>query len=123
MLAAEEDGILVLDYKSDALEGQEPADIVDSRYASQREIYGLAALRTGAERVEVAYCFLERPDDVVATAFTAADAAALERRLDEQAGGLLAGRFEPTAEPGRDLCATCPGRPALCSWPEERTLA
>jgi hypothetical protein len=96
---------------------------VDERYAGQRTVYALAALRAGAESVEVAYSFLERPDDVVSTTFTRADAPALEQRLSELAEGLVAGRFEPTATPGRDLCATCPGRVALCSWPEERTLA
>jgi ATP-dependent helicase/nuclease subunit A len=123
VLAREAESTLIVDYKSDALEGRTPGELADERYATQRGIYALAALRAGAERVEVAYCFLERPDEVVSALFTSADAPMLERRLAEQAAGVLAGRFEPAAEPGRDLCATCPGRPALCSWPEERTLA
>ncbi|MFL5896718.1 MAG: RecB family exonuclease, partial [Thermoleophilaceae bacterium] len=123
VLAAETAGALVVDYKSDALEGREPADLAEERYASQRAIYALAALRSGAERVEVAYCFLERPGEVVSALFTSADVPALERRLAKLAEGLVAGRFEPTQQPGRDICATCPGRAALCSWPEERTLA
>ncbi len=123
VLATEDDGLLVVDYKSDALDGREPATLADERYASQRAIYALAALRSGAERVEVVYCFLERPDDVVSALFTASDAPALERRLAQQAEGLMSGRLEPAAEPGRELCGDCPGRPALCSWPEERTLA
>jgi ATP-dependent helicase/nuclease subunit A len=32
-------------------------------------------------------------------------------------------RYEVTGRPHRELCADCPGRRALCSWPEERTLA
>ncbi|MFL5841692.1 MAG: UvrD-helicase domain-containing protein [Thermoleophilaceae bacterium] len=123
VLAEEDEGMLVVDYKTDALEGREPAALCEERYASQRTVYALAALRSGAERVEVAYSFLERPDEIVSALFTAADAPALERRLAGLAEGLLAGRFEPTATPGRDLCATCPGRAALCSWPEEVTLA
>src|SRR5207248_3774170 len=123
VLATEDAGTLIVDYKSDALEGREPAELAEQRYDAQRAIYALAALRAGAPRVEIVYCFLERPDDVVSALFTSADAPALERRLAAQAEGLLAGRFEPTDEPGRDLCATCPGRAALCSWPEERTLA
>lgn len=123
VLAEEDDTTLVVDYKTDALDGADPAELVDRRYAGQRAIYALAALRSGAERVEVAYSFLERPDQVETSLFTSADAPALERRLTGLAEGLLAGRFEPSAEPGRDLCATCPGRVALCSWPEERTLA
>jgi hypothetical protein len=73
--------------------------------------------------VEVAYSFLERPDELVSTLFTADDAPALERRLVGLAEGLVAGRFEPSATPGADLCAGCPGRAALCSWPPEMTYA
>jgi hypothetical protein len=36
---------------------------------------------------------------------------------------VIAGRFVPTDEPHRELCQSCPGQPALCSWPPERTLA
>jgi hypothetical protein len=32
-------------------------------------------------------------------------------------------RWEVTDHPHRDLCADCPGRRALCSWPEQATLA
>jgi hypothetical protein len=115
--------VLVLDYKSDTLEGRDPATVVDERYSGQRTVYALAALRSGAQRVEVAYSFLERPDEVVAAVFTPADAPALEQRLTELAEGLVAGRFEPSATPGADLCAGCPGRVALCSWPPEKTYA
>ncbi|HEX4718484.1 MAG TPA: UvrD-helicase domain-containing protein [Thermoleophilaceae bacterium] len=123
VLAVESDRTLVLDYKTDALEGRDPAAVCDERYGGQRTVYALAALRSGAERVEVAYSFLERPDEVVSSAFTAADKPALEARLGELAAGLVAGRFEPSPAPGADLCAGCPGRAALCSWPPERTFA
>jgi ATP-dependent helicase/nuclease subunit A len=123
VLAREGDRTLVLDYKSDALEGRDPAALCDERYGGQRTVYALAALRAGAEQVEVAYSFLERPDEVISALFTRADAPALERRLAELAQGLVTGRFEPSATPGADLCAGCPGRAALCSWPEEKTFA
>ena len=123
VLAAETDQMLVLDYKTDALDGRDPAALCDERYAGQRTVYALAALRSGAERVEVAYSFLEHPDEVVSALFTHADVPALERRLNELAAGLVAGRFEPSPTPGADLCAGCPGRAALCSWPEEKTFA
>jgi hypothetical protein len=35
---------------------------------------------------------------------------------------MLAGAYPVTDEPHRDLCLTCPGRRALCSYPEELTL-
>ncbi|MGH2803976.1 MAG: hypothetical protein ACRDL4_13165, partial [Thermoleophilaceae bacterium] len=80
-------------------------------------------LRGGAERVEVVHCFLEQPERPAAAAFEAAETGRLEAELLELAGGVVEGRFEPAAEPHLELCATCPGRAALCSWPEERTLA
>jgi ATP-dependent helicase/nuclease subunit A len=123
VLAREAGRTLVLDYKTDALEGHDPAEVCDERYGGQRTVYALAALRSGAETVEVAYSFLERPDEVVSSLFTAADKPALEQRLAELAAGLVAGRFEPSPTPGADLCAGCPGRAALCSWPPERTFA
>jgi ATP-dependent helicase/nuclease subunit A len=123
VLAREEGQTLVVDYKTDALDGRDPAALVDDNYAGQRTVYALAALRSGAERVEVVYSFLEKPADVVSAVFTAADAPALEHRLVELAQGLVSGRFEPSPTPGADLCAGCPGRAALCSWPPERTYA
>ncbi len=121
--AEEQDAVLVLDYKSNRLEGRTPQEVTEAEYTTQRLVYALAALRSGAERAEVAYVFLERPDEPVAATYVAADAPELERRLRELASGVTGGRFEPTAAPHRHLCADCPGRPALCSWEPERTLA
>jgi ATP-dependent exoDNAse (exonuclease V) beta subunit len=121
--ATEADRVLVVDYKSDRLEERTPAELTEDHYSTQRVVYALAALRSGAERVEVAYCFLERPDDVVSTVYTSADEPELERRLLELAAGVVEGRFEPSPEPHRQLCADCPGRAGLCSWDSERTLA
>ena len=42
-----------------------PRTRVEGAYATQRLVYALAALRCGAARAEVAYCFLERPDEPV----------------------------------------------------------
>jgi ATP-dependent exoDNAse (exonuclease V) beta subunit len=123
VLAREGDGALVVDYKTDVLDERDPAELVEDRYTGQRTVYALAALRSGASQVEVAYSFLERPDEVISAFYTAADAPALEQRLTELAEGLVAGHFEPSATPGADLCAGCPGRAALCSWPPERTYA
>lgn len=123
VLAREDDQLLVVDYKTDALEGREPAVVCDQRYAGQRTVYALAGLRSGVEKVEIAYSFLERPDDVVSSLFTKADMPALEKRLEELAHGLLSGSFEPSPNPGADLCAGCPGRAALCSWTPEKTYA
>ena len=122
VLATEADGtVLVIDYKSDRLEATDPAQLVERDYATQRAVYALAALRGGAPRVEVAYAFLERPEAPVCTVFTPADAGALSERLLAAARPLLAGEFPVTATPHRELCGTCPGRPALCSHGPDRT--
>jgi ATP-dependent helicase/nuclease subunit A len=117
------DALLVVDYKSDPLDGRDPAELTADHYATQRLVYALAGLRAGAARVEVVHCFLERPDQAVSAVYTDADADRLETELLDLARGVVEGRFEPTAEPHAELCATCPGRAALCSWDEERTLS
>ena len=113
---------LVVDYKSDRLGDHEPHDVVERDYATQRIVYALAALRSGAPEVEVAYAFLERPDAPVTATFTHRDVPALAERLTNLAEGVLEGRHPVAAEPHRALCGDCPGRAALCSWPEEMTL-
>lgn len=115
---------LVVDYKSDALEPDADLDAyVGEHYAIQRRVYALAALRGGAARVDVAYAFLERPSEPVVTRWEAADADQLEADLLALAAPMLAGEYPVTAHPHRDLCESCPGRRALCSYPEEVTLA
>jgi hypothetical protein len=114
---------LVVDYKTDLPEsGGDLAAYVEERYGVQRRVYALAALRGGATRVEVAYAFLERPGEPVTERFEAVDADRLEAELLGLADGMLAGEYPVTDAPHRELCLTCPGRRALCSYPEELTL-
>ncbi|HWC26772.1 MAG TPA: UvrD-helicase domain-containing protein [Solirubrobacteraceae bacterium] len=116
-------GRLVVDYKTDALEpGADLAAYVEERYGIQRRVYALAALRSGAARAEVAYAFLERPHEPVGARFEPADAERLEDELLRLARGLLAGEYPVTPTPHRELCLTCPGRRALCSYGEDVTL-
>jgi len=121
--ASEPDRTLIVDYKSDPLEGREPADVVAEGYELQRLVYALAALRSGVGRAEVAYVLLEHPHEPVSAVYEAGEDERLERELLGLARGIVDGRFEPTTSPHRELCASCPGQPALCSWPPERTLA
>ena len=124
VLAGEAGGpMLVVDYKTDRVDpGTDLAARVAADYEVQRQIYGLAALRAGASSVEVAYCFLRRPEDVVAVRYSADDAGRLEAGLADLAAPLVAGHFDVSPRPHRGLCATCPGRTRLCSWDEVLTL-
>jgi ATP-dependent exoDNAse (exonuclease V) beta subunit len=120
--AAEADRLLVVDYKSNALEGRTPAELTEESYSTQRLVYALAGLRGGVERVEVVYCFLERPEEPESATYATGDAGRLEQELLQLAAGVVDGRFEPSAEPNLELCGDCPGRAALCSWEEQHTL-
>jgi ATP-dependent exoDNAse (exonuclease V) beta subunit len=113
---------LVVDWKSDALGELEPETLTAQSYSTQRTVYALAGLKAGAEVVEVAHCYLERPDEPAVAVYEAADAERLERTLLGLAEGLVEGRFEPSPEPHFSLCADCPGRAALCVHEPELTL-
>ena len=122
VLAEEGARTLVVDWKSDPLGELDPEQLVANGYSTQRLIYALAALKAGAEVVEVVHCFLERPDEPAVALYESADAERLERELLKLAQGVVEGRFEPSAEPHFALCADCPGRTALCIHDEDLTL-
>jgi ATP-dependent helicase/nuclease subunit A len=65
---------------------------------------------------------LDRPAEPVVQVYVQDDVAELESDVLELAAGPLGGDFEVSPAPHFDLCATCPGRRALCSWTEEMTL-
>jgi ATP-dependent exoDNAse (exonuclease V) beta subunit len=115
-------GALIVDYKTDRLEGSPPVELVERDYATQRSVYALAALSDGAPTAEVAYCFLETPGEPVSQTFTQRDAPALAERILHLAKGVLQAEYPVTDTPHRDLCGDCPGRPALCSYDESMTL-
>jgi hypothetical protein len=126
-LLVERDGSppLVVDYKTDRLGGASPAER-GGRYATQQAIYALAVSEArGADEVEVAYVFLERPGEPVVRLL---DAAAMERGREELTGTIAriaAGEF-PVAAPARrswDLCRGCPALGRLCAGPREAELA
>jgi ATP-dependent exoDNAse (exonuclease V) beta subunit len=124
VIAKEADGTtLVVDYKSDRLnENETPGALVERDYATQRLVYALAALRDGAPRTEVVHLLLERPDEPVSVTYDHTQAPELAARLQSLATGILEHRYPVTQTPHRDLCAECPGRAALCSYPESVTL-
>ncbi len=115
--------VLILDYKSDGVADVDLGELVERVYAVQRHVYALAALRAGALRVDVIHWFLERPAEPVGASFEQLDAGSLAAELALRMAPLVQGRFEVTEHPHRELCVSCPGRRALCSWDEKHTLA
>ncbi len=106
---------LIVDYKSNALENREPSEIVDAEYVLQRLVYAIVCLRAGASKVEIAYQFLERPDDVVSRTFARDDIPALEAELSAAIARIRAGDFRPT--PSEFACSDCPALDVVCAGP------
>jgi hypothetical protein len=114
-------GALIVDYKSDHVGDADLEGLVEASYGTQRRIYALAALRAGAPAVDVAHLFLERPAEPALARYAQADADLLDAELRADAAPLLAGEYPVAAVPHRSLCATCPGRAGMCSYPTELT--
>jgi ATP-dependent exoDNAse (exonuclease V) beta subunit len=106
---------LVVDYKTNRLEEHTPAEVVEAEYGLQRLIYALAAFRAGADSVEVAYVFLERPDKPVTAEFARADVERLESELSAAIARIHAGDFRPT--PSEFACPGCPALDVVCAGP------
>jgi ATP-dependent helicase/nuclease subunit A len=83
-LLVEQDGAppLIVDYKTDKLDGSSPAELI-SRYEVQQAIYALAVAEArGVDEVELAYVFLERAEEP-AVAIWGGDEIAAGRRMLE----------------------------------------
>jgi len=121
-LLVERDGDppLVVDYKTDRLNGSAPTERA-AEYGTQRAIYALAVAEArDAAEVEVAYVFLERPDEPVVELL---DGEAMVRgrvELEETIARIGAGEFPVAAVERRswELCRECPALGRLCVGPE-----
>jgi ATP-dependent helicase/nuclease subunit A len=121
-LLVERDGAppLVVDYKTDRLGGVAPAERA-AKYATQRAVYALAVAEArDAAEVEVAYVFLERPEEPVAELLDGEamvhGRAELEKTIDRIAAGELP--VAPVERRDWDLCRGCPALGRLCRGPE-----
>jgi CRISPR/Cas system-associated exonuclease Cas4 (RecB family) len=106
---------LVLDYKTNALDGRPPTAVVEDEYRLQRIVYALACFRAGAHDVEVVYQFLEKPDEIVSERFSHEDVERLERELGAVIARIREGDFRPT--PSAFACSGCPALDRVCAWP------
>ena len=107
-----EGAVLIVDLKTNRLGETAPAAIAAERYRLQQVIYALAALRAGAPAVELAFCFLERPESVVSERFAQVDAMALADELGAAIDRLLVSEF--AARPGL-VCRDCPALDRICA--------
>jgi ATP-dependent helicase/nuclease subunit A len=122
-LLVEREGVppLVIDYKTDRLGGDDPAQRA-THYEVQRSIYALAVAEAlGVEEVEVAYVFLERPDEPAISVLGSADMAAARASLEATIAAIGRGEFPVAAPEQRDwsLCRGCPALRGLCSGPRD----
>jgi ATP-dependent exoDNAse (exonuclease V) beta subunit len=111
---------LVLDYKTDRLAGATPAERA-AHYGVQRSIYALAVAEAlEVPEVEVAYVFLERPEEPAVTLLGPAKMAAARSSLEETIARIGSGDFPVASPDQRDwsLCRGCPALRGLCSGPE-----
>jgi ATP-dependent exoDNAse (exonuclease V) beta subunit len=75
---------LIVDYKTDRVDGDEVGDLV-ARYGIQQAIYALAVAEARrAEEVELAYVFLERPEEPVLARWGRAEIEAGRSRLETE---------------------------------------
>jgi ATP-dependent exoDNAse (exonuclease V) beta subunit len=75
---------LIVDYKTDRVDGREPAELA-ARYEIQQSIYALAVAEArGVEEVELAYVFLERPGEPVLTRWGPDEIKAGRSRLESE---------------------------------------
>jgi len=122
-LLVEREGVapLVVDYKTDRLDGADPAERA-AHYGVQRSIYALAVAEAlDVDEVEVAYVFLERPDEPATSLLGPAEMAAARASLEETISRISTGEFPVASEDQRDwsLCRGCPALRGLCSGPRE----
>jgi len=109
---------LVVDYKTNWLEDETPAEVVERDYRLQRLVYALSCFRCGVDEVEVVYQFLERPDDLVTTCYKVDETPELEAELSTAIAAINAGEFRPT--PSDFACADCPALDLVCAGPRLR---
>jgi ATP-dependent helicase/nuclease subunit A len=110
---------LVVDYKTDRLNGSTPAERA-VKYQTQRTIYALAVAEArDVAAVEVAYVFLERPQEPVVELLDGKAMVHGRAELETTVERISAGEF-PVASPDQrswDLCRGCPALGRLCSGP------
>jgi hypothetical protein len=92
----------------------------------QRSIYALAVAEAlGVEEVEVAYVFLERPEEPATSLLGPDEMRTARQKLEETIARIKASEFPVASPEERDwsLCRGCPALRGLCSGPRGKDEA
>jgi hypothetical protein len=106
-------GLLLVDWKTHALAGAAPEAAMEG-YRLQQSLYGLAALRAGAERVELAWVFLEALSAPQIRTVVAGDEDVLVREVRAHLAALARPERPPAATTPQFFCGGCPGLEMYC---------
>ncbi|HEY4779096.1 MAG TPA: PD-(D/E)XK nuclease family protein, partial [Solirubrobacterales bacterium] len=112
---------LVIDYKIDRLDGSSLEERA-ARYETQRTIYALAVAESlGVDEVEVAYVFLERPEEPALAVLGSTEMESGRAYLAAAIARIGRGEFPvvPVEDRNWALCRGCPALGRLCSGPPE----
>jgi len=105
---------LVVDYKT----GKGPDDATSERlgaYELQAKCYALAAFESGAEKVEVAFCFVEHGDAVISHEYDrSADHAAIRAEIESRIDRIAAEPSTHLTHYDANVCSSCPALGGLC---------
>ena len=107
LLVREASPPLILDYKSNRLDGGPPADKM-GEYGLQRDLYGLAVARAlEATEVDTAFVFLEAPDEPVRKRLGEAELSEAAQRIGDLIDLIRNGSFFADTKPAAAPCGSC----------------
>lgn len=106
-------GCLIADWKTHDLAGADPATAMPG-YELQRALYGLVALESGCESVELAWLFLDAPDRPQTRVADRAGMTDLRGEITAALAALRAPARPAAAREAQWFCSGCPGLAAFC---------
>lgn len=107
LLMPETDPPLVIDYKTNRLDGGEPTGKM-AAYELQRDLYALGTARMNrVSVVDTAYVFLEAPDRPLEKTYDQALLDEAGERVDRLVGEITGGRYFGGPEAGHHPCGEC----------------
>jgi ATP-dependent exoDNAse (exonuclease V) beta subunit len=108
LLVPASDPPLILDYKSNRLDGTTAEAKMEEQYTLQRDLYGLAVARgLGKETVDTAFVFLEAVTEPVELRLGPEELERAQARLDGLTGMLRSGSFFGEDGAARVPCGSC----------------